>query len=55
MRMRPFLWAAVLVGGFWYLTSVANWNPGRMLQPIRQAERLWTAPNSAVGAAAVIA
>ncbi len=47
MRMRPFLWAAVLVGGFWYLTSVANWNPGRMLQPIRQAERLWTAPNSA--------
>lgn len=47
MRMRPLLWAAVLVGGFWYLTSVANWNPGRILQPIRHAERLWTAPNTA--------
>ena len=47
MRMRPFIWAAVLVGGFWYLTSVARWNPGRLLQPIRQTERLWTAPNAA--------
>jgi len=46
MRMRPFIWAAALVGGFWYVTSVAHWNPGRLLQPIRQAERLWTAPNA---------
>jgi len=45
--MRPFIWAAALVGGFWYVTSVANWKPGRVLQPIRQAERLWTAPNAA--------
>jgi len=44
--MRPFIWAAALVGGFWYVTSVAHWNPGRLLQPIRQAERLWTAPNA---------
>ena len=47
MRMRPLIWAAVLVGCFWYLTSVANWNPGRLWQPMRQAERLWTAPNAA--------
>ncbi|MGD0362051.1 MAG: trypsin-like peptidase domain-containing protein [Bryobacteraceae bacterium] len=44
--MRPFIWAAVLVGGFWYFTSAARWNPGRLLQPIRQAERLWTAPDA---------
>jgi len=47
MRMRPFIWAAALVGGFWYLTSVAHWNPGRLWQPIRQTQRLWTAPNAA--------
>jgi len=47
MRIRPFIWAAVLVGGFWYLTSGAHWNPDRLLQPIRQTERLWTAPNTA--------
>jgi S1-C subfamily serine protease len=47
MRMRPFIWAAALVGGFWYATSVADWNPGPLLQPIRQAERLWTAPSAA--------
>jgi len=47
MRMRPFLWAAVLVGGFWYLTSVAQWNPGRLLAPIQKAERLWVAPDAA--------
>jgi S1-C subfamily serine protease len=47
MRMRPFIWGAVLVGGFWYLTSVAQWNPGRLLLPIRQTGRLWTAPNAA--------
>jgi S1-C subfamily serine protease len=45
--MRPFIWAAALVGGFWYLTSMAHWNPGRLWQPVRQAERLWTAPNTA--------
>jgi len=50
MRMRPLIWAAVLVGGFWYLTSVAHWNPGRWLQPVRQAERLWTAPATAQSA-----
>ena len=50
MRMRPFIWAAALVGGFWYVTSVAHWNPGRLLQPVRQAGRLWTAPGTAYSA-----
>src|SRR6202050_5253043 len=50
MRMRPFIWAAVLVGGFWYLTSVANWSPGLLWQPIRQAGRPWTAPSAAQSA-----
>jgi S1-C subfamily serine protease len=45
--MRPFIWAVALVCGFWYVTSVAHWNPGRLWQPIRQAERLWTAPSAA--------
>jgi S1-C subfamily serine protease len=47
MRMRPFILAAALVGGFWYATSVAHWSPGGLWQPIRQAGRLWTAPNAA--------
>jgi S1-C subfamily serine protease len=50
MRMRPFIWAAALVGGFWYVTSVAQWSPGKLWQPIRQAERLWMAPNAAQSA-----
>jgi S1-C subfamily serine protease len=50
MRMRPFIWAAVLVGGFWYVTSVAHWNPGRLLQPVGHAGRLWTAPGTAYSA-----
>lgn len=47
MRMRPLILAVVLVGGFWYLTSVAQWTPGRFLRPFQQAERLWTAPATA--------
>src|SRR6202167_44246 len=50
MRMRPFIWAAVLVCGFWYLTSAARWNPGRLMQPIRHGERLWTGPGTAQSA-----
>ena len=45
--MRVFLWAAVLAGGFWYLTSVAHWRPGAILQPLERTERLWTAPDTA--------
>ncbi|MGA2133026.1 MAG: trypsin-like peptidase domain-containing protein [Bryobacteraceae bacterium] len=47
MRMRTFLWAAVLAGGFWYLTSVAHWQAGGLFRPIERAERLWTSPDTA--------
>ena len=47
MRMRPLIWAAVLVGGFWYLTSAAHWRVGRLWQPVKQAEQLWTSPSPA--------
>ena len=50
MKMRPFIWAAILVGGFWYLTSVAHWKLSRVLQPVERAERLWTAPTAAQSA-----
>jgi len=45
MRLRPFIWAAILVGGFWYLTSVAHWSPGWIVQHIQREGRLWTAPS----------
>jgi S1-C subfamily serine protease len=42
--LRPFLWAAVLVAGFVYLTSVAHWDVRNVFQPVRNASRLWTEP-----------
>jgi len=47
MRLRPLLWAAVLVGAFWYMTSTAHWSLTQIWQPLQQAGRLWSAPNSA--------
>src|ERR1700722_3882066 len=47
MRLRPFIWGAALVGGFWYLTSVAHWSMAQIWPPVRQAGQLWTAPSSA--------
>jgi S1-C subfamily serine protease len=47
MKLRPLLWAAVIVAGFVYLTSVADWDLGRLLRPIRETGRLWTAPDAA--------
>src|ERR1035437_4374100 len=44
---RPFLWAIVLAAGFVYLTSVAHWDVGRALQPVRPVGRLWTEHASA--------
>src|ERR1035437_9697984 len=44
---RPFLWAIVLAAGFVYLTSVAHWDVGRVLQPVRSVGRLWSEPASA--------
>jgi len=47
MRLRPFIWAAALVGGFWYVTSAEHWSMSQIWPPLRQAGRLWTAPSSA--------
>jgi S1-C subfamily serine protease len=47
MRLRPFVWAALLVGGFWYFTSGPHWSMSQIWSPLRQAGRLWTAPNTA--------
>jgi len=44
--LRPFLWAAVLVAGFIYLTSVARWDVGSLLQPFRSG-RLYTDASAA--------
>src|SRR6516162_6096556 len=40
--LRPFVWAAVLVAGFVYLTSVARWDMGNLLRPFRPDGRLYT-------------
>jgi len=48
--LRPFLWAAVLAGAFLYLTSVANWNVGRLLQPVRNVTHSWSEPINAATA-----
>jgi S1-C subfamily serine protease len=45
--LRPFLWATILVAGFLYVTSVAHWDLGRALQPVRSVGRLWSEPASA--------
>ena len=47
MRLRPLLLAAFLVGGFWYMTSVAHWNVRRIFQPLEQTGRLWAEPDQA--------
>jgi S1-C subfamily serine protease len=44
MRMRPLLWAAVLVGGFYYVTSIAHWNIGQFF---RGAAQRWYSPGIA--------
>lgn len=50
--LRPFVWATVLVAGFLYVTSVAHWDVGRVLGPVRDAGRIWTEPASAATAGA---
>ncbi len=47
MRIRPIIWALLLVGAFWYLTSEADWNLSRLLRPVRHTGQLWTAPDTA--------
>src|SRR5690606_461747 len=47
MRLRPIIWALLLVGAFWYLTSEADWNVSRLLRPVRDTGQLWTEPDTA--------
>jgi S1-C subfamily serine protease len=48
--LRPFVWAALMVAGFLYVTSVAHWDVSRVLQPVRNAGRVWTEPTKAATA-----
>jgi len=48
--LRPFVWAALMVAAFLYVTSVAHWDMGRVLQPVRNAGRVWTEPTKAATA-----
>lgn len=47
MRLRPIIWALLLVGVFWYLTSEADWSLSRLLRPVRDTGQLWTEPDTA--------
>lgn len=48
--LRPFLWAAILAAAFLYVTSVANWDIVRVLQPVRGVAHSWSEPTSAATA-----
>ena len=48
--LRTFVWAALLATGFIFVTSMANWDVGRFLRPVRNAGRMWSEPASAAGA-----
>jgi S1-C subfamily serine protease len=47
---RPFLWAAVMVAGFLYVTSAGHWDA--VLRPMRSAGRMWSEPAAAASAPA---
>jgi S1-C subfamily serine protease len=47
MRLRPLLWALILVGGFYYVTSVAHWNVGQL---VRKTAASWSSPATATTA-----
>jgi S1-C subfamily serine protease len=45
--LRPFLWAAVLVAGFLFITSTGHWKAARFLPQVRSGGHLWEEPASA--------
>jgi len=47
MRLRPLFWAAMLVAGFVYVTSVSNFSLRRVFQPLQKTGQLWTDPQVA--------
>ena len=44
MKLRPLLWALILVGTFYYITSMAHWNVGQF---VRRTATSWSSPGSA--------
>ncbi|MDQ6701038.1 MAG: trypsin-like peptidase domain-containing protein [Acidobacteriota bacterium] len=50
MKLRSLLLTLVLFGGFWYVTSKADWAVRRLLHPLTTTGRLWSAPETARGA-----
>ncbi len=47
MKTRSVLLAGLLSAGFIYMTSVADWNPFRLLKPVADAGQLWSDPERA--------
>jgi len=47
MRLRPLLWALILVGGFYYVTSLSRWNIGQF---VRKTAAGWSSPYTATTA-----
>ena len=47
MRLRVLLIAALMVGGFLFITSRTNWGQHRIIQPISKAGRYWSGPDVA--------
>ena len=45
--LRPFLWAAVLVAGFLYITSTGQWKMAHFLPQVRSSAHLWEEPATA--------
>jgi S1-C subfamily serine protease len=45
--LRPFLWAAVLVTAFVYITSVGHWNVAGFLPQVRSADKIYTEASAA--------
>ncbi|HKE26795.1 MAG TPA: trypsin-like peptidase domain-containing protein [Bryobacteraceae bacterium] len=45
--LRPFLWAAILVTAFLYVTSTGNWKLSHFLPQVRSSAHLWDEPASA--------
>jgi S1-C subfamily serine protease len=50
MRFRTLAIAALLVGGFLWVTSRTDWGQRRILRPVTGASPLWSGPSSARGA-----
>ncbi len=45
--LRPFLWAAILVGAFLYITNTGHWGVSRLLPVTGGSGHYWDAPASA--------